>query len=95
MVVVMGQKRLLGRPVERDKLEGRGNAGSRVVGSSCLFFFFEIFAFILQNFLDIFILLLLFVFFLKKKSPNLLLFQERGEKKEQNSEKRFFFNYYF
>lgn len=34
MVVVMGQKRLLGRPVERDKLEGRGKAGSRVVGSS-------------------------------------------------------------
>lgn len=38
VVVVMGQKRLLGRPVERDKLEGQGKAGSRVVGSSCLFF---------------------------------------------------------
>lgn len=95
MVVVMGQKRPLGRPVERDKLEGRGKAGSRVVGSYCLFFFFEIFAFILQNFLDIFILLLLFVFVLKKNHQISCFFKKERGKKKAKCRAKFSFYYYF
>lgn len=92
MVVVMGQKRLLGRPAQRDKLEGRGRLGPGWL-AVLVFFFFQIFAFILQNFLDIFILLLLFVFFLKKIHQISCFFKKEREKKKQNAEQSFY--YYF